>query len=279
MSQLLGAKEQSNMATINERTLAVVTGASSGIGFHLAKECVAHGFDVVICAEDDSIHQIAVQLAADGAVVEPVKADLTTPDGCEMLVNAVKSSARPLEALLLNAGVGVGGRFLETSLEAELRMISLNVAAVVYLAKRLIPEMVSRKRGRVLITASIAATAPTPFNTVYGATKAFDLSFAEALRTELKDTGVTVTALQPGATDTAFFERAHMEDTKVGTQKKDDPADVARDGFDAMMKGKDSVIAASFKSKALGLANEVLPETTKSKMQAKMHEPGSGKPH
>jgi short-subunit dehydrogenase len=267
------------MATVNTRKLAVITGASSGIGFHLAKECVEHGFDVVICAEDDGIHAAASKLASDGCAVEPVKADLATPTGVEALIAAVGAGARPIDALILNAGVGVGGRFLETSLDEELRMISLNTAAVVYLAKKLIPGMVARKQGRVLITASVASTTPAPFTAVYGATKAFDMSFAEALRYELKDTGVTVTALQPGPTDTNFFDRAHMRDTKVATDKKDDPADVAAAGFKAMMDGDDSVIAASAKSKMIGIANEVLPETTKAKMTGKLHEPGSGKRH
>jgi uncharacterized protein len=137
--------------------------------------------------------------------------------------------------------------------------------------------MVALGRGRVLITSSIAATTPAPYLAVYGATKAFDLSFAEALREELKDTGVTVTALQPGATDTDFFERADMENTRVGQGKKDDPAEVAKQGFEAMMKGKDSVIASSMKSKLEGLANEVLPETTKARIQAAMNKPGGAK--
>ncbi|KAB2903386.1 MAG: SDR family NAD(P)-dependent oxidoreductase [Kofleriaceae bacterium] len=265
------------MATINTRKLAVVTGASSGIGFHLAQECARNGFDLIICAEDDAIHGAATELVADGTLVEPVQADLSTPEGVERLVTAVKASLRPVDAILLNAGIGAAGRFLETSIVDDLRQISLNCAAVVYLAKMLVPDMVARKQGRVLITASIASTTPVPYNAVYGATKAFDLSFAEALRYELKDTGVTVTALQPGPTDTAFFARARMEDTKVATDKKDDPADVAAAGFAAMMKGEDSVIAASLKTKLMGAANEVLPETTKAGIQARYHEPGSGK--
>jgi short-subunit dehydrogenase len=136
--------------------------------------------------------------------------------------------------------------------------------------------MVARGSGRVLITASLVSTAPAPYIAVYGATKAFDMSFAEALREELKDTGVTVTALQPGATDTNFFARADMEDTKVAQGKKDDPADVAKQGFEAMMKGKDSVIAASVRTKLEGLANEILPETMKARLYAPQNKPGSG---
>jgi short-subunit dehydrogenase len=267
------------MATVTNRKLAVVTGASSGIGFHLAKECLAHDFDVVICAEDADLDTAAEQLRADGGQVIPVRADLATPEGVEELVARIDDLGRPVDALLLNAGVGVGGPFIETDLREELNMIALNTCAVVHLAKRIIPDMVERKQGRVLITASIASTSPSPFHAVYGATKAFDLSLAEGLRHELKDTGVTVTALQPGATDTNFFERAHMLDTKVAQGKKDDPADVAKAGFEAMMDGKDSVIAASLKSKLQGLANEILPETVKAKVSASEARPGTGKKH
>lgn len=267
------------MAIANNRPFAVVTGASSGIGFELARQCIEHDFDLLICADDDGIEQAARHLGEAGAVVEAVCADLSTFDGCEKLVDAVNASNRNLDALLLNAGIGVGGAFLNNDLEDELRMIGLNVGAVVHLAKRLVPRMVTRGQGRVLITASVASTSPAPYLAVYGATKAFDLSFAEALRFELKDTGVTVTALQPGATETEFFERAEMENTKVAQGEKDDPAEVAKKGFEAMMAGKDKVIAASLKSRLEGIAGEVLPETIKARMQGKQTQPGSAEKH
>jgi short-subunit dehydrogenase len=261
------------MATLSNRPLAVVTGASSGIGLELARECAENGFDLIICAEDELIHEAARALGASGVAVEARQCDLATPEGVEELARTIQQSGRAVEALLLNAGFGQGGEFVHTPLEKELRMVQLNCSSVVHLAKRVVPEMARRGKGRVLVTSSIAATAPGPYHTVYAATKAFDLSFAEGLREELKDSGVTVTALQPGATDTPFFERAEMTDTRVGQGKKDDPRDVAREGFKAMMAGKDSVIAASMKSKLMGMANEVLPETTKAKAQAKMAEP------
>jgi short-subunit dehydrogenase len=266
------------MATVSDRPFAVVTGASSGIGFELARQCVEHGFDVLICAEGEDITEAATRLGAGGATsVIPVRADLATHEGVEHLVSEIRGARRGVDALLLNAGVGVGGSFLDTTLEAELRMVALNCNAVVHLAKRIVPEMVASRHGRVLITASVASTSPAPYLAVYGATKAFDLSFAEALRYELKDSGVTVTALQPGATDTEFFDRADMESTKVAQGKKDDPADVAREGFEAMLAGKDKVIAASLRSKLEGLAGEVLPETVKAGMQARQTKPGSAK--
>lgn len=261
------------MGTLKDQTFAVVTGASSGIGFELARQCVKHGFEVMICSDSAEIHSAARQLSREGARVAPVQADLSTPDGVEIFASAVLEDGRPVDALLLNAGVGVGGSFLDTPLEEELAMISLNIMSVVHLTKRLLPPMVKRGRGRILVTASVASTMPTPYATVYGATKAFDLSFAEALRAELAEHGISVTALQPGATDTRFFERAHMTNTPVGQGDKDDPADVARLGFEAMMAGKDSVIASSSRSKMTGLLNEILPETAKAKLAAKQHKP------
>jgi uncharacterized protein len=263
------------MATVSTRKLAVVTGASTGIGLELARECVEHDFDLVICAEDHGIHNAAEHLSKSGAFVLPVQADLSTYEGVQTLYQAIVDTGRHVDALLLNAGIGVGGAFLVNDLEQELRMVRLNVESVIHLSKLVLPMMVNRRQGHVLITASVASTSPAPFLAVYGATKAFDLSFAEALRYELVDTGVTVTALQPGATDTEFFARAGMDHTKVAQAEKDDPAAVAQKGFEAMMAGKDKVFGASMKAKMEGLVGEVLPEPTKAKMQSKQTEPHS----
>ncbi len=256
---------------------AVVTGASSGIGFELAKQFAQHGFDLLIAAEDAAIAQAARELESFGAQVESVQADLTTYDGVEQLCHQVRALNRPVEALALNAGVGVIGRFLETDLNAELEMIDLNVKSTVHLAKRLIPDMVARRHGRVLITSSIAAEVPGPYEAVYHGTKAFDQSFAIALRHELKDTGVTVTALQPGPTETNFFHRAGGDDTKIGVAKKDSPAVVARDGYEAMMAGDDYVVAGSFKNKAEVAMSHVVPDTAGAAKVAKETEPGSAR--
>ena len=265
------------MATEMKNRFAVVTGASAGIGFELAKQCLEKGFDVLICAEDAGIAQAADMLAASKSsvqAVQAVQADLATRAGVDKLAMAI---TRPVDALLLNAGVGVGGAFIDTDIEEEVKMVELNCNHTIRLAKRLVPAMVERGEGRILITGSEVSTAPNPYQAVYGATKAFVMSFGEALRYELKDTGVTVTVLQPGATDTEFFERADLLDTKVGQAKKDDPALVAKQGFEAMMDGKDSVSGGGFKSRMQTFMNELLPETTKAAMAGKQTKPGSAK--
>jgi short-subunit dehydrogenase len=255
--------------------LAVVTGASSGIGLELSKLFAQHGYDLVIVAEDDGINSAAELLRSIGPMVESVQADLATRDGVDALWRRVQSLGRGVDAIAINAGVGVGGPFLETDLEEEINLINLNVTGAVHLSKYVVQHMADRDAGRILFTSSIAAEMPAPFEAVYGASKAFLLSFAQALRNELKDTNVTVTALQPGPTDTNFFARANMEDTKVGADKKDDPADVARDGFDALMAGKDHVVAGSFKNKVQAVMSNVTPDTVTAEMHRKLSEPGS----
>jgi uncharacterized protein len=254
--------------------LALVTGASSGIGLELARQFVENGFDVIITAEDEELAAAESSLAGNGAEVRAVKADLSTYDGVERLWSAVASVGRPLDAVALNAGIGVNGDFTrDIPLDDDLQLIAVNVTAVVHLAKRVLPAMVERGDGRLLITSSVAATMPGPYYATYAASKAFLQSFAQAIRFELKDTGVTVTALQPGPTETEFFERAGMEDTKVADAKKDDPAEVAKDGFEALMAGKDHVIAGSSKNKAQVAAGKLLPEKVRAGLHAAQTKP------
>ncbi|MEU7475882.1 SDR family NAD(P)-dependent oxidoreductase [Lentzea sp. NPDC042327] len=258
--------------------LAVVTGASSGIGYELAKVLADNGFDVVVAAEDERITDTAAQLSlrSGGVHVEPVRADLSTFEGVESLVSRVRALGRPVEVLAVNAGVGVGGDFVrDTSLDDNLEVVDLNVRSAVHLSHRLVGDMAARGQGKVLYTSSIAATAPGPFHSVYAASKAFLASFAQGLREELRDTGVTVTTLMPGPTDTEFFDRAGMQDTKVATGDKDDPAEVAQQGFDALMKGDDHVVAGSVRNKVQAVAGRVAPDPVKAKVMRSMTEPGS----
>ncbi|WP_433088123.1 SDR family NAD(P)-dependent oxidoreductase [Dactylosporangium sp. CA-052675] len=265
------------MTDSTQRPLAVVTGASSGIGYELAKQFALHDFDLLIAAEDDGIEQAAQGLRRDGRTqVEAVRTDLATFDGVEALWRAIGETGRAVDAVAINAGRGAGGAFAhDTDLRDELNIIDVNVTSTVHLAKRVLPAMVRRGRGRVLFTSSIASTMPGSYQAVYNASKSFVQSFAQAVRDELKDTGVTVTALMPGPTDTNFFARADMEDTKVGAGPKDDPAQVAEQGFEALMRGDDHVVAGSFKNKVQAVAGKALPDTTKAGMHRKMAEPGS----
>lgn len=258
------------------RPLAVVTGASSGIGYELAKQFAQNGFDLLVTATGSSINEAAQAFEGLGAKVETVQADLATYEGVETLYDKIKATGQPVEAIAINAGVGVGGDFArETDLKEELNLINLNVVSSVHLAKRVVKDMVERGKGRILFTSSIAALMPGPFEAVYAASKAFLQSFSEALRNELKDTGITVTAVMPGPTETNFFHRAGMDDTKVGADKKDDAAEVAKQGFEALMAGKDSVIAGSLITKIQGTVSKVLPDTINAELHRKLSEPGS----
>jgi short-subunit dehydrogenase len=238
------------------RPLAAVTGASAGIGLELARCCAEHGFDLLIAANEPGIQQAAQQLRATGAKVEAVEVDLATRGGVDRFYSA--AGGRPIDALLANAGRGLGHAFLDQDFEAVRRVVDTNITGTIYLIQKIGCEMRARRDGRMLITGSIAGLIPGNFSAVYNATKAFLDSFALALRNELKDSGVTVTCLMPGATDIEFFERAQMLDTKVGTAKKEDPADVARVGFEAMMKGSSDVVTG-LKNKVPAAAAAITP--------------------
>ncbi len=259
----------------SNRPLAVVTGASSGIGYELAKQFAQNGFDLLVTSTGPSIDEAAQAFKQLGAKVETVQADLATYDGVETLYNQIKAIGRPVDAIAINAGVGVGGEFTKTDLQEELNLIELNVASTVHLAKRVVKDMVARGAGKILFTSSIVSQMPSPFQAVYAASKAFVHSFSEAIRNELKDTGVTVTALMPGATETNFFHRAGLDDTKVGADKKDDPAKVAKQGFEALMAAKDGILAESLKTKVQGAISTLLPDTVTAEMNRKLNEPGS----
>ncbi|HEV7469487.1 MAG TPA: SDR family NAD(P)-dependent oxidoreductase [Pseudonocardia sp.] len=255
--------------------LALVTGASSGIGLELARNLAARGVDLVVTAEDDRLDAAVADLRTSGVDVASVRADLRQRQGVEEVWAAVVASGRPLSIAALNAGVGQGGPFVETNIEAEQAIIDVNITSTVRLAKHVLQDMTRRGEGRVLITSSIASTMPGTYQAVYNASKSFLQSFAEAVREELDGTGVTVTSLMPGPTETDFFHRADMDDTKIGASKKDDPAQVAEQGIKALLDGDEKVVAGSLKTKAQGVANDVLPDSLKAKAHKKMAEPGS----
>jgi short-subunit dehydrogenase len=260
--------------TTDERSFAIVTGASSGIGFELARLCAQNGYDLLIAADEPSIEQAAQSLRTLGAQVDFVQVDLATLEGVDMLY--ARAQSRPVDALLANAGRGLGHSFVEQNFAEVQHVIDTNITGTIYLVQKVLREMARRNQGRILITGSVAGHMPGPFHAVYHGTKAFVDSFAASLRNELKETGITVTCLQPGPTDTEFFARAGMEDTKMADMaKSEDPADVARQGFEAMCKGEGTVVTGLM-NKAQVVMGNVLPRGLVAETSRKLNEPGSG---
>jgi short-subunit dehydrogenase len=256
------------------RPFAIVTGASTGIGFELAKRCAKEGYDLLIAADERTIEQAATSLRGAGAEVDAIQADLGTTEGVDKLYAAAKG--RTVDALLANAGRGLGHAFLDQDFNKARRVIDTNVTGTVYLIHKVGNDMRRCNAGKILITGSIAGFMPGSFQAVYNGTKAFLNSFSFALREELKDTKVTVTCLMPGATETEFFERAEMMDTDVGTMEKDAAAEVASNGFEAMMKGEGDVVSG-FKNKVQSAVANVMPAGVLASQHRKMAEPGTAK--
>jgi uncharacterized protein len=254
--------------------LAIVTGASTGIGLELARCCARNGFELLIVADEPSIEQAATDLQTEGAQVQAVQADLATTEGVDKLHAA--ANGRPIAVLLANAGVGLGHAFLDQDFGRARRVIDTNIVGTTYLIHKVGKEMRQRNEGRILITGSIAGFMPGSFQAVYNASKSYLNSFSFALREELRDTKVTVTCLMPGATETDFFRRADMMDTKVGTEEKDDPAEVAKVGFDAMMNG-DGDVVSGWKNKMQSSLANVTPAAALAKQHRNMAEPGTAK--
>jgi uncharacterized protein len=254
--------------------LAVVTGASTGIGLELARLCALNGFDLIIAADEPLIENAAREIRGTGVACTPVCCDLATAEGVQQLITAI--GERPVDALLANAGRGLGRGFLDQDLDEALKVIHTNIDGTVRLIFDVARNMRSRRSGRILITGSIAGLMPGTFQAVYNGSKAFLDSFSVALANELKDTGITVTCLMPGATETDFFDRADMADTKVGSGEKAHASDVAKTGFEAMMSGELKVVAG-FANKVRAAVSHVAPDSALAQMHRGMAEPGSGK--
>jgi short-subunit dehydrogenase len=263
------------MASLNPaRPLAIVTGASTGIGRELARLAAEDGHDLVIAADQGPLEEAAASLRAFGANVEAVEADLSTSFGVDKLM--LVADGRPIDLLIANAGHGLGHAFLDKPFSEAKHVVDTNITGTLDLLHRVGTDMRQRRTGRILITGSIAGLMPGSFQAVYNGTKAFIDSFSFALRNELKDTGVTVTCLMPGATETHFFERADMLDTKVGSEEKADPADVAKEGYKAMKKGQDHVVAG-WKNKVSAVMTNVVPDSVLAEQHRKTAEPGTAR--
>lgn len=254
--------------------LAVVTGASTGIGLELARLCARDGYDLVIAADEPRIAEAARELGGTGVACTAVQCDLATAAGVKQLIETI--GARPVDALFANAGRGLGKAFLDQDLEEALAVAHTNIDGTVRLVFEIGRSMRSRGQGRILITGSIAGLMPGTFQAVYNGSKAFLDSFSVALSNELKDSGVTVTCLMPGATETDFFDRADMLDTKVGSGEKANAAAVAKVGFEAMMKGELKVVAG-LGNKLRAAVSHIAPDSTLAEMHRGMAEPGHPK--
>lgn len=261
------------MAT-SERSYAIVTGASTGIGLDLARIAAENGYDLVIAADEPRIAEAADELRAMGVEVTAVEADLSTIEGVDRLMQAAAPLGHPA-ILCANAGRGLGHAFLDQPVEDWRRVVDTNVTGTLYLIQQVARRMVAAGEGRILITGSIAGFMPGAFQAVYNGTKAFIDSFSFALRNELQDTAVTVTCLMPGPTDTEFFRRAHMLDTKVGQDEKDDPAMVAQVGWAAMLNGEGDVVSG-WKNRLQAAVANITPAPILAEQHRKMAEPGSG---
>jgi uncharacterized protein len=257
---------------MSSRKLAVVTGASSGIGLEIAKLAAQDGYDLIVAADTPFV-EAGPALKEFGVEVQELESDLSTKQGVDQLLSTVGD--RPVDVLVANAGHGLGHAFLDQSLDEWMHVLNTDVTGTLLLVQPVVRRMVERGGGKVLITGSVAGHLAGSFQAVYNGSKAFIDSFSAALNEELRDTGVTVTCLKPGATETNFFHRAELDDTKVGQAKKDDPADVAKAGWDAMKSGDPAVIYG-MKNKMEVAAAGMMTDAETAKIHRKQAEPGSG---
>ncbi|MEG3177148.1 SDR family NAD(P)-dependent oxidoreductase [Sphingomonas sp. RB3P16] len=253
---------------------AIITGASTGIGFELATLAAKDGYDLLVIADEALINDAAADFKQFGTDVQSLEADLSTTDGVDALLSAAGN--RQIDLLCANAGHGLGHGFLDQTVTDWRHVIDTNITGTLYLLHKTLPAMVARDAGKVLVTGSIAGYIPGSFQAVYNGSKAFIDSFTEALRNEIKESkGVTLTTLMPGPVETEFFDRADMMDTSVGVNpNKSDPADVAKDGWDAVMSGK-ATIVSGWKNKVQVAMTGVVPPSMLAEQHRKMAEPGT----
>ena len=256
-------------------TFAIVTGASTGIGFELATLAAKNGYDLLVVADEPLIEAAAQDFRQFGTDVQALEADLSTFDGVDQLLSA--AGGRQIDLVCANAGRGLGEAFLDQDIAEWRKVIDTNVVGTSYLLQKVLRDMVARNEGKVLVTGSIAGYIPGSFQAVYNSSKSFIDYFTDALRNEIKDAdGVTITTLKPGPVETEFFDRADMLDTSVGqSDSKSDPVDVANDGWRAMNKGEASIFSG-WKTKLQGAMTGITPAAVLAEQHRKMAEPGSG---
>ena len=260
--------------TLQNESYVLITGATSGIGYELAKVFAANDYNLIIVARTSlRLEEVAEELSTEyGVDVIPIAKDLFNKQSPFQLYEEIKAIGLQVDILVNDAGQGLYGRFIDTDIYRELDIIQLNINAYVVLTKLFLQDMVSNQSGKILNVASIAGKVPGPFQSVYHGTKAFVHSFTEAVRAEIADTGVTITSLLPGATDTDFFNKADMQGSKVLDHELADPAKVAADGFNALMSGDDMVVSG-FKNKAQVAVSNITPDSAVAKAMLKQQEP------
>ena len=251
------------MANLTSKKYALITGATSGIGLELARLFANDGYNLVIVARnEDDLANTSTELERQYHIeVVKISKDLFDPENAFDLYNEIILKEIQIDVLVNDAGQGQYGEFVDTDIHRELEIIQLNISSLVVLTKLFLQDMVKRGDGKILNLSSVASKIPGPMQSVYHGTKAFVQSFTEAIRNEVKDSGVIVTALLPGATDTDFFNKADMEDSKIVQEGKlDDPAKVAKDGYEALMKGDDMVVSG-LKNKIQVAMGNILPDS------------------
>jgi uncharacterized protein len=258
------------MAENNNKKYALITGATRGIGYELTKLFAQDGYNLILVARtEEDLQQRVIEFEQYSVQVISIAKDLMDPNAPFELYDEVKARGVTVDVLVNDAGQGQFGLFVESDIRRQLEIIQLNVSSLTVLTHLFLKDMVARNDGKILQLASIASELPGPWQAVYHATKAYVLSFTQALINELKDTEVTLTALQPGATDTEFFDQADMLNSKILDTNLSDPAKVAQDGYDALMKGTDKIVSG-FKNKAMVASSNVMPDTMVAEQMHKM---------